>query len=479
MALNMHFPNVTPRNYFYLKNGQIIKNITELPDVLERLDNYTFNEHVKPERNDFAAWAYEVFRDSELSRILGNVKSKKDTIRVMNAYIRQKQAKDVPVLQNSEAQTVQLQQQKKANEQQPLQQSTQSNNNVNASSKQNMQYTASQSAQQPPAQPHASSQPPANNSQVKNTKNIPTNLPSGSQQKPGTTPVSEPAQPQPLSQPAKQPAGKSQDQQHSQPQSQASQIPKQNPDSPSEQHKSSEPFEPYHPFRKSSTMYAWKSSESVPIIKPQEVKEPPKITKPISPPKVPILSKPKVQPIQTIAQKPEQVKPVQQIRPQTQQIQSAPKPQIKKPVASPTLSTIAVKPQTIQPSKPVQAQTAQTKQDYQNINDPNEFFEKNPLTTGQRVDGKKKTYSATPLANIDVTGLASDKAVEAFQDKYSEAYQRMSELRKAGFDTTLVEIMLFRIPPKLKVYQASREEKDMVVVKRYLNEVIEELNNVK
>jgi hypothetical protein len=54
----------------------------------------------------------------------------------------------------------------------------------------------------------------------------------------------------------------------------------------------------------------------------------------------------------------------------------------------------------------------------------------------------------------------------------------MSSLRKNGFDTALAEVMLLRIPSKIKVYEASREKKDAVAVKRYLNEAIEELNTM-
>lgn len=59
-----------------------------------------------------------------------------------------------------------------------------------------------------------------------------------------------------------------------------------------------------------------------------------------------------------------------------------------------------------------------------------------------------------------------------------KCYERLVLLRKNGFDTELVQVMLFRIPAKIKLYVVERTEQVKVTIKRYLNEVIEELNSV-
>jgi len=115
-----------------------------------------------------------------------------------------------------------------------------------------------------------------------------------------------------------------------------------------------------------------------------------------------------------------------------------------------------------------------------NITDADEFFEKNPVIMSQVVNAKQKTLKIELLPLIEYTGdEIPKKLVEVFKDNYAKAYERMQFLRKNGFDTSLIEIMLFRIPPKIKVYDASKENKDSILVKRYLKEIIEELNNMK
>jgi len=43
----------------------------------------------------------------------------------------------------------------------------------------------------------------------------------------------------------------------------------------------------------------------------------------------------------------------------------------------------------------------------------------------------------------------------------------------------MAQIMLNRIPSKIKFYEVSHDAKDEIVIKRYLNEAIEELNNTR
>lgn len=110
---------------------------------------------------------------------------------------------------------------------------------------------------------------------------------------------------------------------------------------------------------------------------------------------------------------------------------------------------------------------------------PDNFFKKNPVIFENIIDAKKENIVLEPLGFIDYDKDNKIKSLEIFKDNYAKAYQRMSFLRKSGFDTSLIEMMLFRIPPKIKLFEASNEDKDALIIKRYLNEAIEELNEIK
>jgi hypothetical protein len=64
-------------NYFILCNGRPVKNIKELADIIDELEDHVFNHHVRPEHNDFAAWVKDIFKDVELAEKLAGTKDKK------------------------------------------------------------------------------------------------------------------------------------------------------------------------------------------------------------------------------------------------------------------------------------------------------------------------------------------------------------------------------------------------------------------
>ena len=69
--------------YFYLKNGNMIKDIEELAKVMDQLEDEIFYHHVSDERNDFANWIHHVFEEAELAKQL--LESKRD--KEKNHYI--------------------------------------------------------------------------------------------------------------------------------------------------------------------------------------------------------------------------------------------------------------------------------------------------------------------------------------------------------------------------------------------------------
>jgi hypothetical protein len=63
--------------YFILANGRPVKNVAELAAILDQLEDYVFNHHVQPNRNDFHNWVKDVFEDLELARKIIGVDDKK------------------------------------------------------------------------------------------------------------------------------------------------------------------------------------------------------------------------------------------------------------------------------------------------------------------------------------------------------------------------------------------------------------------
>ncbi len=64
--------DVPEHQYFYFVNGQRVKNVKELAEIMDKLDQEVFDYHVNAERNDFHNWVKGVFNDVELAeKLLG------------------------------------------------------------------------------------------------------------------------------------------------------------------------------------------------------------------------------------------------------------------------------------------------------------------------------------------------------------------------------------------------------------------------
>ena len=76
--------------YFILCNGRRLKNVKELADIMEEIEDHVFNHHVTHDRNDFAKWINDVFEDIELAQKLANVKDKKHVQFIIYKHITNK-----------------------------------------------------------------------------------------------------------------------------------------------------------------------------------------------------------------------------------------------------------------------------------------------------------------------------------------------------------------------------------------------------
>jgi len=82
--------NAPVEQYFILANGQPVKNVKELADVLEHVSEDIFNHHVTNEKNDFANWTKDVFKEIQLAQELAGVKNKDHTRIILYKHIIKK-----------------------------------------------------------------------------------------------------------------------------------------------------------------------------------------------------------------------------------------------------------------------------------------------------------------------------------------------------------------------------------------------------
>ena len=77
-------------NYFVLCNGRPLKNIKELADVMDEIEDHVFDHHVREDHNDFVAWVEGVFKEAELAKELAGAKDKKHTQLVIYKHLAHK-----------------------------------------------------------------------------------------------------------------------------------------------------------------------------------------------------------------------------------------------------------------------------------------------------------------------------------------------------------------------------------------------------
>ncbi|MEM4330531.1 MAG: hypothetical protein QW273_00810 [Candidatus Pacearchaeota archaeon] len=75
--------NTAPEVSFFLVNGGILKNIPELVSALKEMPDETYNYHVTKEKNDFANWIRDIYKNEELANKLFKAKNKKEVIKIL------------------------------------------------------------------------------------------------------------------------------------------------------------------------------------------------------------------------------------------------------------------------------------------------------------------------------------------------------------------------------------------------------------
>ena len=80
----------SPDKYFILCNGKRLKNIKELAEVMEEIEDHVFSHHVTHDKNDFARWVHDVFEDTDLAQKLAGVKDKRHVQFIIYKHITHK-----------------------------------------------------------------------------------------------------------------------------------------------------------------------------------------------------------------------------------------------------------------------------------------------------------------------------------------------------------------------------------------------------
>ena len=59
--------HIKPENYFYLRDGRVLKDMIDLTECLETINNDIFCHHVNDSKNDFSNWIRDIFEKKDLA----------------------------------------------------------------------------------------------------------------------------------------------------------------------------------------------------------------------------------------------------------------------------------------------------------------------------------------------------------------------------------------------------------------------------
>jgi hypothetical protein len=60
-------PQAPEQYVFVLVDGRRLRDVKELADALDSMADHVYGHHVNPQRNDFAQWIEDIFREAELA----------------------------------------------------------------------------------------------------------------------------------------------------------------------------------------------------------------------------------------------------------------------------------------------------------------------------------------------------------------------------------------------------------------------------
>lgn len=77
------FTNAPKGKYFRLLNGRRLKNVAELIDALEQINDDIYHHHANQHRNDFSNWLNDVFKEKNMAKEMKRAESRLEAQRVL------------------------------------------------------------------------------------------------------------------------------------------------------------------------------------------------------------------------------------------------------------------------------------------------------------------------------------------------------------------------------------------------------------
>jgi hypothetical protein len=88
-AVKTVLSDVHQDNNFWVVDGTVLKNLHELLEALENMDEDTFKHHVNGENNDFHNWVKHVHKDQKLARLLSREIDRESTTTIIKRRIKE------------------------------------------------------------------------------------------------------------------------------------------------------------------------------------------------------------------------------------------------------------------------------------------------------------------------------------------------------------------------------------------------------
>ena len=85
--------DASPEQCFWVNNGPVIKNLSEMADSLACMNDDIFKHHVNKEKNDFGNWVRDVLKDAELADEIAGIKSKERILKKMQSRLKKLEIK--------------------------------------------------------------------------------------------------------------------------------------------------------------------------------------------------------------------------------------------------------------------------------------------------------------------------------------------------------------------------------------------------
>jgi len=81
---------IKPENYFFLKDGTVIKSLFELSKALDKMPEDVFRYHVNVQKNDFSNWVRDIIMDKELAEKMRSATGKAQIQKLIGEGIQKK-----------------------------------------------------------------------------------------------------------------------------------------------------------------------------------------------------------------------------------------------------------------------------------------------------------------------------------------------------------------------------------------------------